>query len=200
MTRVPLVEWGRVAERFGVRAVTWGAVLLALGVALPVVLHPTGTGQVLLPMNFTALLAGLLGGPWVGLAVGALTPLCGALATGMPPLAPYPVAQLMVVELGLYGLIVGLLYGWARVGVIPAVVAANVAGRLAYGLAGFYVLPLFGLPRVPLWFPLTGAVVAGLPGLVAQIVLLPVLVVLIERSLGSGVRSRGARPRLLGGR
>lgn len=70
----------------------------------------------------------------------------------------------MAVELGLYGLAAGLLYSRLRTGVVWAVIMANILGRLGYGLLGYYALPLVGLTRVPLWFPLTGAVVAGLPG------------------------------------
>ncbi len=185
---------GTARERFGARAITWGALLVALGIALSAFLHP-GLGPVALPLNFVALLAGLLTGPAMGLLVGAVTPLLSALTLGMPPLAP-PIAQLMAIELAVFGLVAGFLYARLRLGVISAVILANVAGRLAYGLVGYFLLPLVGLGQVPLWYPLTGAVVTGLPGLVAQLALVPLLVVLVERSLGSGVRGRGSKPKL----
>lgn len=200
MARVNIIKPGRVAEPFTARSLAWGAVLVALGILLPVLLHPFGLGLVLLPMNFVALLAGCVAGAWTGAAVGVVTPLLSALVTGMPPLAPFPVAQLMAVELGLYGMASGLLYSRLKAGVVPAVVGGNLAGRLAYGLVGFYLLPLIGLERVPLLFPLTGAVVTGLPGLAVQVVLIPALVVAIERHVGTGLRPRGSHPRWLWGR
>jgi len=189
---------GTVKERFGARSITWGALMLAFAIALAALLHPS-LGQVVLPMNFAVLMAGLLTGPAMGLLVGAVAPLLSALLTGMPPLAPAPIAQLMAIELGLHGLVAGFLYARLKVGVIPAVVFGNVVGRLAYGLAGYYLLPLVGLGQISVWLPLTGAVVTGLPGLVGQLVLVPALVVLVEKHLGSGVRPRGSKPRLWAG-
>lgn len=184
-------------ERFGARAITWGALMVASGIVLGYVLHP-GLGPVLLPMNFAVLVAGLLTGSAMGLLVGVVTPLVSSLVTGMPPLAP-PVAQLMAVEMALYGLVAGFLYGRLKMGLLPAIILANVVGRLAYGLAGYYLLPLVGLGQVPLWAPLTTSVVTGLPGLAGQLVLAPALVVLIERNLGTALRPRGSKPRLVAG-
>ncbi|MDI6893520.1 MAG: ECF transporter S component [Bacillota bacterium] len=97
------------------RNLTRGALFVALGILLPIAFHAVGLGKVFLPMHIPVLLAGFFCSPSVGLLAGMITPLLSAVLTGMPPLAP-PVAQAMVFELGIYGLLTGFLYGRMRLG------------------------------------------------------------------------------------
>ncbi|MEW6524908.1 MAG: ECF transporter S component [Bacillota bacterium] len=161
---------------------TWTAVFVALGILLPMIFHGAGLGRVFLPMHIPVLLSGFFLGGAPGLVVGAVTPLLSSLLTGMPPLMP-PVAQLMVWELGVYGLLAGVAYRRLRLGVYPALLLALLGGRLVYGLLGYTILPLFGLTRVPLFVPLTTGLVTGAPGLVVQLVVIPAAVYLVERNL-----------------
>lgn len=166
-----------------IRRLTWGALFVAIGVLLPVMFHVVGLGKVFLPMHIPVLLAGFFCGPAVGALVGVLTPLLSAVLTGMPPFMP-PVAQMMVFELGIYGLLTGLAYQRLRLGVYPSLLGAMVAGRLVYGLLGYLALPLFGLKQVPLLYPVTYGVLTSLPGIVLQLVLVPAVVCLVERNAG----------------
>lgn len=161
--------------------------LSALCLALAYVL-PFFTGQIpqigamLAPMHLPVLLCGFLcGWPW-GLAVGALAPLTRSLILGMPKL--FPSAVCMCFELAVYGAVAGLLYrllprkkGYIYV----ALLGAMVAGRLVWGAAMWVCMGLTGGSFTLAAF-MAGAVTNAIPGIVLQIVLIPVLVMVLERS------------------
>ena len=94
-------------RRFGTWVITGTALLLALGVMLPLVFHafPLG-GRIFLPMHIPTFIAGLVLGPLAGLIVGAGSPILSALITGRPTV-PYMIPMLF--ELATYGLVAGLL-------------------------------------------------------------------------------------------
>ena len=161
--------------------------LSALCLALAYVL-PFFTGQIpqigamLAPMHIPVLLCGFLcGWPW-GLAVGALAPLTRSLILGMPKL--FPSAVCMCFELAVYGAVAGLLYrllprkkGYIYV----ALLGAMVAGRLVWGTAMWVALGLTGGSFTLAAF-MAGAITNAIPGIVLQIILIPVLVMVLERS------------------
>lgn len=175
-----------------VRGITYGAIFIALGIVFPVFFHAVGAGKVFLPMHIPVLLAGFFTGPVIGAAVGFLTPILSALLTGMPPLMP-PMAQAMMAELAVYGLLSGLLYKALRQNVVVSLVAAMIGGRLVYGVLAAYLLPLFGLNRVPVLYPLTGGIVGSLPGIILQLVFVPTVVYLAERTLKARSASSAGR-------
>lgn len=160
------------------RSLTLASLLIAAGIAAAVVFHAMGVGgQIALPLHYPALIAGfLLGWRW-GLGVGLIVPLLSALLTGMPPLIPS--ALLMIPELAVYGAAAGLLR--RAIGLYPALFAALILGRAAWGTAVWILIPLLGL-EIPIWAALTGALITGLPGIVAQIVLVPVIVSRLEKT------------------
>jgi len=154
---------------------------IALGLTLPIAFHLVGLGKVFLPMHLPVLIAGLFLGAEVGGIVGIITPALSALLTGMPPLTP-PIAQMMVVELGIYGSACGYLRRRLEWGLWPSLICAMVAGRLAYGLLGASLLPLLGLQRISPLYPLTLGLVTSLPGVLVQLALVPPLVFLLEKA------------------
>jgi riboflavin transporter FmnP len=163
--------------RNGVR----GAVLIAAGVMLPMLFHAAGgAGAVFLPMHIPVLLAGLLFGPATGGIVGALTPICSSLLTGMPPL--FPSLPAMVPELAVYGLTAGLLRPGN--GVIIAMVMAMLAGRAAAGIVVLLLGQLVALPWTP-WAYVTAAVLKGTPGIVVQLLFIPVVIKRLEGWINS---------------
>jgi hypothetical protein len=93
-----------------------------------------------------------------------------------------PIAQMMVFELAAYGLLAGLLYERFRLGVYPSLITAMVGGRLVYGFLGYLVLPLFGFTQVPLFAPLLYAFGQSLPGVIIQLVFIPLVITLVERN------------------
>lgn len=163
-----------------IRKLALGGLFIALSLVLPAVFHMVGLGEVFLPMHIPVFLAGFFAGPAVGMLVGIVSPILSGVLTGMPPFMP-PVAQMMVFELGLYGLLTGILYEKLHLGVYVSLLGAMVCGRVVYGLLGYFVLPLFGLQKVPLWAPLLGAVSKSLPGVIIQIIFIPAVVSLSMR-------------------
>ncbi|MGE5593674.1 MAG: ECF transporter S component [Betaproteobacteria bacterium] len=182
-----------------VRGLAYGGVFVALGIVFPMFFHAVGAGKLFLPMHIPVLLAGFFIGPLIGAVVGFLTPILSALLTGMPPLMP-PMAQTMMVELAAYGFLSGLLYKVLKQNVIVALIGAMVGGRLIYGVLSAYLLPVFGFERVPVLYPLSAGIVGSLPGIVLQLVFIPAVVYLAEKTVkarsatASGVKQRdGAR-------
>jgi len=164
-----------------IRQLIWGALFLALALLLPMAFHAVGLGRVFLPMHIPVLMAGFLAGPSVGLMVGMTSPILSAVLTGMPPLMP-PTAQVMLFELGVYGFAAGLLHHRLHLGIFPSLVLAMLGGRIVYGLLGWLVLPLLGLPGIPLLYPLTVGLTTSLPGILLQLVVVPSVVYAAERT------------------
>lgn len=178
-----------------VRGLAHGAVFIALGIVIPMFFHAVGAGKVFLPMHIPVLLAGFFAGPVIGAIVGFLTPILSAVLTGMPPLMP-PMAQAMMVELAVYGFLSGLLYKVLRQNVIVALVGAMVGGRLVYGALAAYLLPLFGLNPVPVLYPLTAGIAGSLPGVVLQLVFVPAVVYLSEKTVKAKAGSPARKQRV----
>jgi riboflavin transporter FmnP len=161
--------------------ITQTALFLALAVVLPVGFHAFGIGgRVFLPMHFPVLLAGFLVGPYSGLAVGLMSPLISHLITGMPPTYAVP---LMSLELALYGLVAGLAYRRLRLNIYIALIAAMVVGRIMFGL-GLFILGMFmELPyTTTVFFSTAGPILTGLPGMIAQLVVIPIIVAAVHRA------------------
>ena len=149
---------------------------IALGVLLPIAFHAIGAmGSVFLPMHIPVLMAGLLLGPVVGAGVGALTPICSALLTGMPPVLP--ALPIMVPELIAYGWVSGYLR--RNCNLFVALVAAMLAGRLTAGIMVWLLAQWIELPWTP-WVYLTATVAKGIPGLIVQLLFIPLLVKRLE--------------------
>ena len=161
-------------------------VLAALCLALAYVM-PFLTGQIpeigsmLCPMHIPVLLCGFVcGWPW-GLTVGLIAPLFRSLTLGMPPL--YPTALCMSLELAVYGAVSGCLHRRLprkKPYIYLSLLVAMLAGRLIWGGAMFVCLGIDGGQFTMAAF-LAGAVVNAVPGMIAQIVLIPVLVMAADR-------------------
>lgn len=176
--------------RLAVRDLALAGLFVALCLVLPLLFHLIGAGPVFLPMHIPVFLAGFLVSPLAAGLVGLFGPLLSSLVTGMPPLSP-PMAQTMMLELAVYGAVTALVHRGTRRLYVSWAVAA-VAGRLAAGLAGALLLPLFGFTGVPPLYPLTTGLVTGLPGLALQALFVPPVVYALERAAG---RHPGQRPR-----
>lgn len=155
--------------------------MIVLAVALPQIAHIAGgaaAGAVYLPMYAPALIAGcILGWQW-GLGVGALSPLASFaftslfLDSAMPAAARLPY---MVAELAVFGLVSGLFCKKIAKNALfafPAVIAAQVAGRLIY----FVSAVIFGQSAAAVW----GVIESGLTGLYIQAAIVPVIVLLLS--------------------
>lgn len=158
---------------------TGAALCLALGLVLPMLFHLVGAGSTFLPMHIPVLLCGLLFGWQYGAVCGFILPLLSSVLTGMPPL--FPVAPAMMLELCAYGALTGLFYRRLRWNVYPALLAAMLGGRIVSGLANAVFL---GMAQKPYGFAafLAASFGTALPGIVIQIVLLPIIILSLEKA------------------
>ena len=169
-------------KKTNVKTMVLAALFLAMVLVLPFL---TGQipeiGSMLCPMHIPALLCGFFcGWPW-GLMVGLIAPVLRSLIFGMPPM--FPVAVCMSAELAAYGAVSGFLYSKMsrnKASVYISLLTAMVAGRLVWGIARFLCAGLdpsaFGIAAF--W---AGAITTALPGIILQIVLIPVLVMALEK-------------------
>jgi uridine kinase len=112
---------------------------------------------------------------------GGILPLFRNLVFGMPPL--YPTGMVMMFELAAYGAVIGLLYRLFKkniVGLYAALIIAMTAGRVVYGAVTAILL---GAANESYTFNafIAGAVTNAVPGIILQLVLIPVLVLAIKR-------------------
>lgn len=159
------------------------AMFLALSFVMPFL---TGQiqqiGNMLCPMHIPVILCGFVcGGPW-GLAVGFAAPFLRSLIFGMPPM--FPVAFAMAFELAAYGLMSGVLYRVfpkKRGYIYCSLIISMIIGRLIWGIVQFFCMGFdaseFGFAAF--W---AGAVTNALPGILLQIVLIPVVVMILEKT------------------
>lgn len=162
------------------------ALCVALGLIVPQVFHlipfvgaVPNLGGVFLPMHIPVLLCGFLCGWKYGAACGAIVPLLSSAITGMPVLWPQGVS--MVFELAVYGLVTGLLYRSLQRNVYLSLIAAMAAGRAVSGVAKAVFFGMAGKPFGMAAF-LSGAFTAAVPGMILQLVLIPVLVAALEKA------------------
>ena len=155
------------------------ALMTTVGILLPFFTsHIIGMpGTILLPMHIPVLLCGLLCGPFWGAACGIIVPVLSSLLTGMPP--AYPMLPIMLVQLFFIGFISGLFYRRLEKNLFLAIGIAILSGWALYGLM-FYILLLLGGGQI-MALSVTAALTAGVPGLVLQFTIVPLLIKLIKR-------------------
>lgn len=160
------------------------ALLLAVGLVLPFL---TGQipqlGSMLLPLHLPVLICGFVCGWSWGLAVGFILPLFRSLLFGMPPMVPTALA--MAFEMAAYGAVSGLLYRRlpkTTVNIYVALVGAMLVGRLVWGLVSIPLYAIFTERSFALAAFWAGGFVNAWPGMVLQLVLVPVIVLALERA------------------
>ncbi|SHJ37798.1 Protein of unknown function [Dethiosulfatibacter aminovorans DSM 17477] len=161
------------------RETVLAGLFIAIGVMLPIAFHAVGAGgPIFLPMHIPVLMAGFVLSPVFALIVGMITPLLSSVLTGMPVFMP--MAFIMMVELGVYGLVVSLLS--KRLNTIFTLLTAMIAGRIAAGMMVMILVNVVGIKFAPPLVYLKGAVITGIPGIVVQLIFIPALLVLVKRS------------------
>jgi niacin transporter len=159
------------------RKLVWASFLLILGLILPRLVNLAGSptlGNLISPMHIPVFLTALILGPFYGTLIGFITPLFSTLLFAMPPVMP-PITFLMAFELAAFGLIAGYLYSNKSQNIYLSLIAAMILGRFVYGLALIAVGPIFDFnpPFIPF---MQGAFVTGIPGIVIQLVVIPLIV------------------------
>lgn len=156
------------------------AMLIAIGWLLPFLTGQMPTlGSSLLPMHLPVFIGGFLLGPYYGLLIGFILPISRALMFAMPPL--YPISVIMAFELATYGLITGLAFRllkpkfkYSMIIVLTTLVISMLAGRIVWGVVSYMLLSLNGTFTFSMF--LSGAFITAWPGIVIQLLLIPLLI------------------------
>jgi predicted membrane protein len=159
------------------RPMVISAAMAALALVLPPAFHMVGLGSKFLPLLLPLLLNGFLVPPCWALFTGLITPLISTLATGMPPLYP-PITAVVALEGATLGAVAAVIYRGKRQRLWPALIAAVVAGRVMALASSWILARYFGLPPA---LASTAMLIQGAPGVVLQLLVVP----LVVRALGS---------------
>ncbi len=167
-----------------IRKIVLSGLFLAMAYVLPFL-----TGQIpeigskLCPMHIPVLLCGFICGPGWGALVGFVAPLFRSLTLGMPLL--FPAAVCMAFELTVYGLTAGLFHRILprkKAYIYLSLLVALITGRLVWGAAMFICLAGTGGTFTVTAF-LAGAFTNAIPGIIVQIILIPLIVMLIDNEI-----------------
>lgn len=159
------------------------AMFLALGIVMPFI-----TGQIpevgsrLLPMHLPILICGFVCGWKYGLVVGFIVPLLRSVMFGMPPLMPTGIC--MAFELAAYGACTGLLYQLmprSTVSIYVSLLGAMAVGRVVWGVVSMAVYGVMGNAFSVQMF-MAGAFLNAVPGIIMQIVLIPLIIIALKRA------------------
>ena len=156
--------------------------LFAMGLLLPFLTGQVPEiGNMLLPMHIPVLLCGLICGPIWGLGVGATLPIARSLIFSRPLLFPSAIA--MSPELATYALVVGIVYALSRKNILSlylSLISAMVCGRVVWGAV--MALIMIGKGGFTMTAFISGAVLDAIPGIILQLVLIPLIMVALEKS------------------
>ncbi len=160
------------------------AMLYAVGIVLPFFTGQIQViGQMLCPMHIPVFLCGLIVGWKYGLVIGFLLPFTRSVLFGMPPL--FPMAVSMAFELATYGFVSGFLYEHSRWQCVKALyrcmIPAMILGRLVWGIVSFILYGISGSAFTWSMF-LSGALLTAIPGIILQLILIPVIMVALNRA------------------
>ena len=168
-------------SRNDIKKLTLAAMFLALVFVMPFL---TGQipqiGSMLCPMHIPVLLCGFFcGAPW-GLVVGFFAPLLRSFVLSMPQM--FPTAFCMAFELAAYGAVAGWLHSklqGKKSYVYVSLLGAMVIGRLVWGVVMFGCMG-FRISKFGFSAFLAGAVTNAIPGIIVQVILIPILVIVVE--------------------
>lgn len=165
------------------KRITLSGLFIALGMILPFF---TGQipeiGSMLLPMHIPVLICGYVCGWQSGLMVGFMVPILRSITFGMPPMLPKALA--MAFELAVYGAMTGILYKKlpkSTLGIFISLISSMLAGRLVWGMVA---IPIYGVvgTKFGIELFLAGAFLEAVPGIVLQLLLVPLIVLGLKRA------------------
>lgn len=160
------------------------AMFLALGLVLPLLtMQIKEIGDTLLPMHLPVILCGFLCGWRYGAMVGLILPFLRSTIFGMPPI--FPNAVWMATELCTYGFVCGFVYFLLKKKDIKSIyislITAQIAGRIVWGITKTLLLmnteKAFGFAAF-----ISGGFVDALPGIIIQLILIPVIVKIAKKN------------------
>lgn len=149
-------------------------------------------GSMMLPMHLPVFLCGFLAGPVWAAAVGFIAPVSRSVLMTMPPMS---VAVPMGFEMAIYGLVSGLLFQHLEkfsLKILPRIyislLSAMVLGRAVYGTIKVFMT--FGTAdQYTLSAFIAGTVTSGIPGILLQLLLVPAVVITVEKAKVSPINA-----------
>ena len=170
-------------QNSSLRNLLLAAMFLAIGLVLPFF---TGQikeiGNMLLPMHLPVFLCALICGWQYGTAIGFIMPILRSLLFFMPRM---PNALAMAFEMAAYAFVAGWLYSRARWQctrmLYRSLIIAMVAGRVVWAAAMIILLGLSGSAFTWQMF-ISGAFLNAIPGIILQLVLIPAIMVALDRA------------------
>lgn len=171
-----------------IRRLTASGVSLALCLVLPFITGQVPEiGNMLCPMHIPVILCGFICGWQYGAVVGFVAPLLRSFLFFAPPLFPQAVS--MAFELAVYGFMTGLLnkkFPAKPVYIYINLIVSMLAGRAVWGLVRFIIYGL-GYTEFSLSLFIAGAFAEAVPGIILQLVLIPVIVIALRRADSKGI-------------
>ena len=176
-------------RKYNIRHLILASIFIAIGICLPMMFHsiPKG-GNIFLPMHLPAMVVAFFLPCSFAFAVGFLTPILSSLMTGMPMIAPVPIALILACEIGTYAFVIAALrkimfkrqnYFAPLLAVLPALIIGRaISAGLVFLLSRFFGFDMLN-PMAFVW----GATVTGVLGIISQVVLIPPLYHLVIRTI-----------------
>lgn len=164
-------------------SIVFSGVCLGLCFLLPYLTGQIPTiGQALSPMHIPVFICGFTCGWPYGMLIGFIAPILRSLFFTMPPM--YPVAIAMAFELAAYGAFSGLLYR-----ILPkkkgyiylTLISSMIIGRIVWGLVRAIMAGLGG-SEFTMGLFISGAFVSAIPGIICHIILVPLVIMALERA------------------
>ena len=162
--------------------ITLSSLLIAIAYILPFF---TGNipqiGSMLCPMHLPVLLCAFFVGWKWAMAVGFTAPILRFALFSMPPM---PFGLAMAFELATYGLVASVVYKvlpkrkWA---IYASLLSAMVLGRVVWGMARMVIAGVTANPFTWQMF-VAGALLEAIPGIVIQLVLIPIIVMAVKKN------------------
>lgn len=157
-----------------------GTVLFSgLGIAIPRIFHilvGSSAGVTFLPMHFMVLISAIVFGITSSCIVAGSSVIFSYLLTGMPALARMPY---MLIELIIYGILLGLFN--KKFNSYISLIATMILGRILYAGVLFASVNLLGLNGYGI--SVMQSIKSGIPGIVLQIALVPVLAMIVKKGI-----------------
>ena len=170
---------------FPARTVATAALVCALSVVLPQMFHFIGgkaLGNAFLPMHLPVILGGYLLNPAAALMCGVLSPILSFFVSGMPA---FPRLIFMIFELGAYGFFTSFFVHKCRLPVFLTLPLTWICGRAVYFVTAFFALRVLHLEiqgMVTASAAVWTAITTGVPGILLQAVVVPLLVATFKKA------------------
>ena len=178
----------------GLYKLVFSAMFLCMALLLPFL---TGQipqiGKMLLPMHIPVLLCGLICGWQYGTAVGFIAPILRGIIFSNPVF--FPTGIIMAFELASYGLFAGLIFNLFKnrniAKVYISLISAMLIGRIIKCIVQFFIL---GFTNEGFVFAayIAGAFTNALPGIVLQLILIPIIMLILDRTRLISFKPKGA--------